>query len=186
MKGRKHRYPLPFLGPTADLHDALIYVKERVVSVPPQDTDNPRSYHIDLVEEIPLARLNLVRLGISVTRGSAFQDIADENVAPGKARPRDQPVQQLPGSPDKGSSLLVLFLSRGLPDKHEFGLLIAFTKNHRSPAETQVASGAVDHRLPQQYKRLPWTPFSAVKMVDPHPFQGREKTMRIKVIMRHA
>ncbi len=110
---------------TPDPGDPLIYAEQRIVGMTAEGTDDLRFDELKLREEIMFAHLSFLLLRVPVARWSAFQDIADIDVASAEANPLDELVEELAGPPYKWFSLDVFFLSRRLTDKDQ--LRVRFT-----------------------------------------------------------
>jgi hypothetical protein len=73
----------------------------------------------NLTDQKRLAGSDLIGLGIAVSRGAAFQDIADVNLLPFQTHRLDDFCQELAGESYKGSSLGVLIRPRRLAYKNK-------------------------------------------------------------------
>src|SRR5439155_14057354 len=92
-----------------------------------------------------LARLDLVRHRIAVTRRATFQDVRHIDVRAGQADSRQQLVEQLAGRADEGNTLLVLVEARRLADEHEIGALIARAEHHLRATRCKRTAGAASY-----------------------------------------
>src|SRR5436190_77624 len=81
--------------------------------------DDPRLDQLELAEEVRLARLDLVRLGVAVAWWAAHQHIRYEDVLTGQADAREQLLEQLARLPDERQALLVLVEPGRLAHEHQ-------------------------------------------------------------------
>jgi len=86
---------------------------------------------------------NLIGLGISVSRRSALDNIANINLAAAKLDGFDNAREKLTGGTDERFSLPVLFESGALAHKYKLGPGIAFAKYNTGALPGQSATPAI-------------------------------------------
>lgn len=88
----------------------------------PDGEDRLRRDKLDLLVEKGSAGLNLVGQGISVSRRTAFQDVADiGGVSPGKVHRGQEEIQEFSGRPHERPPRLVFLSARSFANHHEPG-----------------------------------------------------------------
>src|SRR4029077_4572999 len=90
--------------------------------------DDPWADQLDLPEEVPLARLDLVGSRGAVSGRAALQDVGDVDVGALEPDPCEQLLEQLSGLPDERVALLVLVEAPTLGDTHEDDRQVADTR----------------------------------------------------------
>ena len=101
--------------------------------------DDLRLDQRDLPEEVALAGLDLVGLGIAVARRPAFEHVRHIDAVAVEADPGQQLVEQLARLADEGLALLVLVESRRLADEHQIGARVADAEDDLGPALREPA-----------------------------------------------
>ena len=109
--------------------------------------DDLRLDQLDLLPEMALARLDLVRLRVAVPGRAALQDVRYVDVLAPKADSGEQLLQQLPGLADERHALLVLVEARRLADEHQVGVRMARAEDDLRPALREPAPGAARDRV---------------------------------------
>ena len=112
-----------------DLGDRGVNFEEGIVSMASPGAYGPWANDIELRKKVLLAARYFVRLGITVVRRTALEDITDKNVAPFHTDPLDELIEQFARPADKRPALVVFFFTRRFTDEHYAGLRAAFAKN---------------------------------------------------------
>ena len=101
-----------------NLADPFRPPRQELQSEVAERADQPRSDDPDLTKEVRLTGGDLGRQRIAVLRGSALQNIRDEDIRPSHPNRRKHRVEQFSGCTDERNAALVFVVSRGLTDKH--------------------------------------------------------------------
>ena len=104
--------------------------------------DQPRLNQLDLLPEMGLARLDLLRLRVAVARRAALQDVRHVHVAAREADPLEQLAEQLAGGADERHALLVLVEPGRLAHEHQVGDRRAGAEDDLGAGRGQRAAGA--------------------------------------------
>ncbi len=104
--------------------------------------DHLRANELDLAEEVRLAQLDLVGLGVAVSRRAALEDVRDVDLGPREADALEQAVEQLPGLADERDPLLVLVEAGSLADEHQVGFGVADSEHDLRAPLVEAAAGA--------------------------------------------
>jgi predicted short-subunit dehydrogenase-like oxidoreductase (DUF2520 family) len=116
--------------------------------------DHARLDQLDLLVQVGLAGVDLVRQRVAVARRTALEDVGDEHVAPLQADLAQQLVEQLAGPPHERQPLEVLLLTGGLPDEHQVGVGVAGPEDDLGAPLVQRAACAGACLLVQGHQSL--------------------------------
>ena len=105
--------------------DAGRLAREQLGREVAESRDERRPDQLDLTEEVRLAGLDLLRLGIAVAGRPALEHVRDVDVGPGHPDPVQEPLEQLAGLADERYALLVLVEAGRLADEHQLGVGVA-------------------------------------------------------------
>ena len=108
-----------------------------------EGADDARLDQPHLLEQVGLAGLDLLRLGIAVARRPRLEHVGDEDVVAGEPDLLQHLVQQLAGAADEGQPLAVLFGPRCLADEHQVGVGVAGPEDRLGAGLVQGAPRAV-------------------------------------------
>ncbi len=131
-------HPSLFLPRAMDLADALSG-EEPAQRMATQGHDNPGRNEFDLAVEPLLAGVDLLGQWVSILRGSAFQHVADVDLAPLQSDGGQQLIEEVAGGSDKGTTLLILIESRRLTDEHYLGILRPLASHNPVAIPSQLA-----------------------------------------------
>jgi hypothetical protein len=122
----------------------------------PQGADDARLDQLHLAQEVLVAVLDLLGMGIAVAGRAALQRVADEDVAALQPDLLEQLVQQLAGLADERQPLLVLVAAGRLPDEHQVGVGVARAEDHGGAGRGELgAAGAIPRLVVDGLERLP-------------------------------
>ena len=87
--------------------------------------DDPRLDQRDLLPQVWLASLDLVRQRIAIARRARLEDVRDEDVIPAHPDLAQELREELAGAADERQALAVLLGPRRLADEHQVGVGVA-------------------------------------------------------------
>jgi hypothetical protein len=126
------------LSPIASYSEILVY--QALGGNPANGADDLRFDKRKLCPKKGKAHLNLIVLRISIAGRMAFDHIADIDLISLQSHRPNYVIQQLSRCPNKGPASEILFHSRGLANKDEFGMVRPFAKHNGVPCFTQLAT----------------------------------------------
>jgi hypothetical protein len=94
------------------------------------------------VEEVRLARLDLLRVRIAVAGRPALDHVGDIDVRPREADSAQQLLEQLAGLPDERDPVLILVEAGRLADEHQVCVRIARAEDDLRPGRRERAASA--------------------------------------------
>ena len=122
--------------------DAVGLAREELRGEVAERGDQLRLDELDLLEEVALARLDLVGLRVAVPRRAALDHVGDVDVLAREADSGEELVEELPGLADERIALLVLVEAGRLAHEHEVGGGIAHAEDDLRPPRRELAACA--------------------------------------------
>ena len=103
-----------------------------------------RPDQLDLPEEMRLAGLDLLRLGVTVARRPALEHVRDVDVRARQPDPVQELLEQLARLTDEGNALLILVVAGRLADEHQLGVRVAGAEDDLCPRRRERAARAAE------------------------------------------
>ena len=121
------------------LGDPDLLIEDEPGGEVPERHDHRRLHVGELGLEVRTARIDLVLLGVPVTRGPALHHVDDRRGRAIEPDIRQKLVEQLPGSPDEGDALFVFMEPRALADEQQIRIEVPVRPDHVRAPLSQAA-----------------------------------------------
>ena len=149
MIGDDQREAAVEMRPSPKTADRLSGSQERLSGERAERHEHLRVDQVDLLEEKRRAGGDLLRLRIPVSGRSTLEHVADVDLVPSQAHRHQHEVQQLAGTPDEGSTGLVLDRARRFTDTDETSVRGPLAEDHVLPALVQRTALAGERHFPE-------------------------------------
>lgn len=123
--GDQSRTEPPFDSLAAHSRDADVGRDEEFGGEVAQSHHNFGLDHSDLFSEIPLTRIDLCGMRITISGRSALEDVGDVDLFAAHPDPTQELVEKLARRTDERETLEILVLTRSLTDEHQSGVGVA-------------------------------------------------------------
>lgn len=115
-----------FVESAPELADGLFGFEQGSGGVGTEGNDDFGIYQFELFLKVGQAAYDLFRSRVSVAGGTAFENIADEDICSLKVASGDNVVEQFAGSANKGSALCVFVCAWSFANKYDPCVGVAF------------------------------------------------------------
>ena len=147
MVGGNHPDSIQIKAPSAQRTDLLSCLEKGLSGKGSQGTDDSGLNGLDLSLQKRKTGGDLIRFGITVLRGSAFDDIGNVDFFTLEIDRLDDLGQQLPGLSNKGSALDVFIVPGTFSDEHQDSPFISFSEDKALSRPVKLAPFASFHLL---------------------------------------
>ena len=153
MERRDDRNAAIIMDSSAQSRDSVFLLQNSFRREGSKRANDARADELDLPRQDGTARGDLQRLGISVARRPALQDVRDVNFVTLEIHSEKDLIQKLSRRADERLPLQIFIAARRFPDQHELRLWISHTEHERGARCTQRTALAFTERIVQLAQR---------------------------------